>query len=366
MDPGAYPVQVIATLGTPEGPQEIALDSFLLVYDPAAKTVPVVLVARVTGQPLSDANGLFVADPGRFTRARDDVSRLASWVLGRRTARVTLAVSPLLLEEWRDIADGYEFTGPEGAEKIPADAPVPRSYLAALELLSRAVDTGRLELLSLGYADPDLSQLRAHGRIDDVAAQYARGSAAISRAAETSASSGTASAGGCVPAAAASMLVDRGVRYAVVSDTCAVSRDATAESGVFAVGSTGLTALVADSALTDSLRTGEASQALATALVRNATGERSPLIINGELGASGGTVADFTRVADTLSTAPWLQLRLGGEVAAVNTRSTVKLHTAPDNDDSPTGYWDDVAGARAASGGLSFAMGATDPTASSA
>lgn len=363
--PGAYPVQVTVDVTRAGATSQMRLDTSLLVYDPKG-AAPVVLVARVSGQPLSNADGVFVADPGRFTRARDDVSRLASWVLNRREARISLFVSPVLVEEWHTVADGYQFAGPEGVENVSSDAAVPRSYAAALELLRRAEATGRLELSAAGYADPDLSQLRAHGRIGDVAAQYARGAAAIARAVESTVSSGTVSAGYCVPAEAVGALAEQHVGYAIVADRCASVRGRTPAPGLYAVDRSAMRALVARSSLVGTLHSSDTSRVLGAAVERTALRSGGPLVVVGELGAGGGSVDAFTQIADALAAQSWVRLRLGREAAAAKPRGRVQLERRVEEDTSPLGYWDDVASAMQASRALFYALGRTSPVAKDA
>ena len=107
LKPGAYPVRLAVTASLQGSTVETEVASELLVYDADKPAVPVVLVARVTGPPLSDPQGRLVLDPAVETGRREAVERIAAIVLADPDARVTLAVPPLMLEEWRRLTSGY-------------------------------------------------------------------------------------------------------------------------------------------------------------------------------------------------------------------------------------------------------------------
>ena len=182
---------------------ETVLPTRLLVFDPKSDPVRLNVIARISAQPMVDAEGRFVVDPAQFTRARDEAAAIAQYALSEPTARIGLTASPMMLQEWQRAAGGYRFVGPEGEVAVAATEAVPRAYAATLTLLQRAIGSGRLELLAVGYSDPDPSELYAAGLKSDVVTQYRWGRRATAEALGVEPSSGMAPAGEALPAEAA-------------------------------------------------------------------------------------------------------------------------------------------------------------------
>lgn len=354
--PGAYPLTVDATVRTGDRTETVVLEGTLLVTAPGASAVPVVLAARVFGQPLADPQGRFVSDPGMFTRARDEISTLSAWVLSDTRARVTLAVPPLLLEEWARIADGYELAGPEGVETFEASSTVALEYARALSTLREAMETDRLELVSTGYADPNLFELAAAGLTRDTLAHYERGRSAVFSSLETSPSTGTVPAGGCMPDEAVAMLEDAGVEYALLDSACLKSGSATAKPGSYRIADSTLVAIAADPEASRALASGDASALVAVAFDRVIAEERAPLAAIVELGPGAQSAEQFIAVATALRPYRFMSQRVGRE-AAGRPRNVAELTTGDARSTAPRGYWSEVADARLGAGALLAAVG---------
>ena len=103
---------------------------------------------------------------------------------------------------------------------VPAESPIARSYADTLTRLRAAVDTGRLELVSLGYSDPDLSTLVRESLVDDIGPQYEVGVSACFASLETTPSTGTVPAGDCAPQQSLQRLAEQGIGYVVTSESC--------------------------------------------------------------------------------------------------------------------------------------------------
>lgn len=356
MPADAYPYAVIVEVGRASGMTRAVLDDELLVYDPATRAIPLVLALRVTGPPLTDPRGRFVDDPGRFTRARDEVDAVASWVLASPDARVSLAVSPVLLEEWKRISQGFELVGPEGATQVGAETPVSVAYGATLSKLRAAIETGRLELVATGFSDPDLAELVRHGLTADVAEQYRRGLSAQFAALETTPSTGTIPAFGSIPEGAFVPLAAQDIEYAVVDARYARTGNTSAAPGAYGV-KTGPRILVADDTLAASFEQTASADAVRIALGRNAAGSSAPLVLSATLGPGGMTTSQIASHATALYRLPWIRPRLGREVAssrpAHRAMMTRRAHPKPE----PRGYWDDVLQARQSAEALAFALG---------
>lgn len=357
--PGVYPVELEVAVRRDGVTREGALGTGLLVYDGERPPTQVAVVTRIEGQPLSDPNGRFVAEPGRYVKPRDHMRSIAEWVLTDERVRVTVAVPPLLLEEWRRIADGYEFAGPEGVERIGSDSDVSQQYAATLRILENALATGRLELAYQGYSDPDLSDLADSGLVDDVVPQYERGLSSAYASLEATTSTGTVPANGCVPPKAAAALVKAGVGYAVVSDSNARTKEGTPTPSSYR-STAGLVVLVPDTTLSDAVEAGDASATVMLAFQRHIDEDAvGPLVIAARLGAGGSDPVAVRDATNALLAMAWVKPATASGTATRPGR-TVRLLNGPGNDGDPSGYWSDVRSARRLAGALLAALGEGD------
>lgn len=344
--PGSYPVQLEVRVSQDGAITDKTLDSELLVYAAEAAQVPLVLALRITGQPLSDAQGRFVTDPSQYTRARDDARAIAMWVIARPGAHVTLAISPVLLEEWRRISEGYVFTGPEGRVSVAVDDAVPLAYAEALTQIERALMTGRLELATLGYADPDLSQLTEHDLTSDVGPQYSQGTSAIFASLQTTASAGTIPAGGCVPPQAVDPLTREGIRYAIVDQQCARSGTSAAASGAYAIKDSPLIVLVADRRADRALAEGDWNGLARAVFRRVLTNSTAPLVVRGDIGPGGLSVDTLSQTVDAVLGQAWIRTARGDEFASPRPKRVVRLTRKEELPQAPLGYWSEVRNGR--------------------
>jgi len=355
--PGVYPVELQIRVNASGEIAETVIESDLLIYDEKTARQPVTIAVRLSGQPLADPQGRFVADPGQFTQARDDASEIAMWVIGQPESRITVAVSPLLLEEWKRVSEGYVFAGPEGMVSVPATDSVPVAYAAALDTLGRAVETGRLELVSQGYTDPDLSELTAHGLGADVPLQYAAGVSAVFASLESTPSTGTIPAGGCMPPTASLAMAEQGVGYTIITPEGTRSRTSTATPGAYRVKDRDLVALVTDEIASDALGRGDDSALLRRAFDMHAAKTRTPLVVSCDVGAGRTSAAALIASAETLGSQPWVRVRLASTAAAVKPKRTLILRAKAASKDAPVGYWDEVGEGRTWARALSAALG---------
>lgn len=364
LKPGAYPVELEARVEAEGEVSEAVLRTTLLVYDPSAEKTPVALAARVFAPPLSDSQGRFVSDPAVFTRARDEMNAITDLILAEPGARMTVAIAPVLLEEWKRISLGYETVGPEGVTAVPATSPTARSYGVALTRLSQAIATGRLELMSLGYADPNLSDLAANRLTDDTVAQYEAGVSACFTAIEATPSPGTAPAGGCVPGSAVDRLIASDIAFALVRPRCARSGESTVGPGVYRAGDRRLIALVSDDVAAKYVASGDASGVAAATFARNISDDPGrPLPILVELGPGRATAsASVVAAARIYLRQPWVRLVRARDVAR-QPDARVRLVSGPKDRKVPGGYWAEVSQARLNASGLTSATAAGDPNA---
>ncbi len=341
LEPAAYPYELtVRTEGPGEG-SSLVVPGQLLVYDPAAPPVPVVAAARISAQPLLTPDGSFSADPGRFTRARDEVVRLCDYVLQTPDARLTLALSPVMLEEWRRISTGYRYDTPEGTVQVTAEEPVPQAYDQALARVHTATETGRLEIEWLAFSDPDISALAAAGLLSDVEAQYRSGSSATFAAIEATPAAGTAPAGGSLPPTAVTPLAKAGMRYSFVSNQWARVKKARPRPGVYGVQGSRMKALVADPAAERSLVASGPATVVSAAFTRlEASATPYPLLVT--VGPGGATAEQFLGAVSELQAQPWARLQLAGDASAVTPLGTVRLLQRPADKHAPADYWTTV------------------------
>ena len=363
LEAGAYPVQLEVRVAQGNQVSEAVLDSELLLFDRKGQRIPLVFAVRVSGQPLADPSGRFVADPARYTRARDDAQALAQWVLDDDDARITLAISPLLLEEWRRISEGYVLTGPEGDVSVAATEAVPAAYDAALDTIQRAANTGRLELTHLGFADPNLADLSQQTLTRDIRPQYAYGRSALFAAIGATPSTGTVVAGGCIPPETIGALAGEGVAYGIVDASCTRSGQATATPGAYRVKNADLVVLVANAPAGRALAGGKTDAIARIAFERRLAGLSSPVVIRADVGPGALSVTELRAAVDSLLAQGWMRTALGREVAGRRMRRTVTLRTGRGATRAPVDYWDDVRAGRDWARALTAGFGADKPAA---
>jgi hypothetical protein len=364
LEPGVYPVslQVHAVVGGSTVTTEVAAD--LRVFDPVRPRVPVALIARVDTRPMADPSGRFVVDPATATKARDDVDRITTIVLADQAAHVTMALSPLALEEWRGVSRGYTLAS--GA-KVPATSPVSLAYATTLQRLKDAMQTGRFELTALGYSDPSLADLAANKLADDVGVQYETGLSACFASLESTPSTGTVPAGTTVPTAVIRPLAAQGIRYVVVDSASARLAKKAAPSGCYPIGGVKVNALVPDGAGSKALAAGETSVAVAASFQRaESNNPRQSYAVRVELGDGGPSATSTVLPAlQAFESAPWVRLQLGRECSPPKGTKSVNLPGTPAAS-THKAFWAAVRAGRTNAEALLAALGAGSQSASDA
>lgn len=358
--PGAYPVTVDVFARVGGETYDATLESSLLVYDADTADVPVVVAARVTGEPLTGPVGELVSDPAVETRARDEARDLASWVLAERRARLTLALPPLLVEEWQRIAsEGYTREQPGGGVvTVAPDDPVARGYEAALATIRTAVATGRLELVTTGYADPDLAALGTAGLADDVTAHYERGVSVLRSSLETTPSTGTVPAGGFVTGATLERLDRAGVAYAIVRATSLRSGSRAATSTAYSVRGSRTVLLAADQRTSRAVAAGDSAALVDAAFSRALAGTSSPYVIAVDVGTGASSASTVTASLEPLLAHGWARLATGAQ-AADRPRREARAVGRSQAAEAPDGHWEAVRDSRRWAEALSSAIGAS-------
>ncbi len=362
LDPGAYPLE-LRVRSDADGIREWTVESELLVYDPDAAAAPVALVARVECVPLTDPDGRFTVNPANADSVRAQVERLAALIIANEELRVTLAAAPLMFEEWLRISQGFELVAPEGVIQIPAEDPTAAKYRETLGLLKSALRTGRLELLNVPFADPDISGLQSAKRIGDLTPQLERGLTAFLSSLQTTPTPMTMLHGGALPSPAAPVLSASGIRAALVDGS---SLEVTSTpSGSYSVSGSELTALVTDAQASSTLGSADTSAFMARVFERSVLETTTaPLIAVLSLEAGGGPAVDTLQdCTSQLQDSPWVRFYLVSAVTESSSGEVTLAARAPQTDDTPDDYWPLVAESRAWADGLVAAAGTTDPTA---
>lgn len=362
LDAAAYPVELGVDVQAGGETSRTVLPGRLYVYDPAREAQPIALVARISAQPLADPQGRFVSDPATFTRARDDAQHLAEWVISSPNARLTLCLSPVMVREWTQIAGGYQLIGAEGTVDVPPTELVPMQYGYALDTIRRAVATGRLEIASEGYSDPDLFELDGADLLDDIARQYERGNTALTESLWTTPTAGTAPPHG-VPDAALPRLARAGVGYVVIPAAQARRDKQRPAGGVYRAGDSALLALIADSRASRAVASSSTAEVFDVAFERYLKAARNPqpLPVLVTLGPDAADASWVTSTANQLAAAPWTRMVTGSEAVSRKALRRVSLTDRKPDEDAPDQYWDRVAESRIWAEALAFALPADAP-----
>jgi len=217
MREGVYYVAVIVTVTTEEGSESATLRDLLVVYDPAQPTLNMMPVVQLSALPARNVNGIFLNNPGTgvFEERRATLEALSDWVSSNPNVRLTLAISPLFLEELYKVSQGFSYirplnngahdnssngnndnsgySGENGSDEategdtediatptyyvreLPAESNIATNSARTIDALRSAYDTGRLTITAQGYADPDYAVLSALGLADDLPEHYELG-----------------------------------------------------------------------------------------------------------------------------------------------------------------------------------------------
>ncbi|MCL2503254.1 MAG: hypothetical protein FWE94_01370 [Coriobacteriia bacterium] len=378
LHPGTYPAELLVMLSASDKTYQDTIPFSLIVYDPEKEPVPLTIVARISAQPLSGPDGDFISDPAQFTRAREDTLRIAEYVLADPKARIALSLSPAMLDEWSRISKGYSFIGAEGEVLSAAEEPVPRAYDTALKTLRRAAATGRLEILSAGYSDPDLVGVAATGLTDDIHTQYAWGRKMLADALETSVSAGAAPPSGRLSQNALPQLGKTDIGYVFADAAHVVSGEKEPVSpGAYRSSAGSMTVIAVDSELAGSL-TSSPTVELREAVFTGFAAEKQPLgtdaaAITVDVGPNAAEAKAVVSAAQMLYRQPWIEPVLPARLASSATGTataeatgTVAIQLPKEEAGTPVSYWSTVAAARSAANALVSALGEEHPSAQAA
>jgi len=380
LGPGTYTVRTqVAVSG---GTDPVTTASTLIVADPKRPRVLIAVVVRVGGAPMRDPQGRFVVDPATNARSHTEAAALAHLSLLHPDLHLSAAVPPILLDEWRDAADGYTYAGAEGLIEVSGESSASASCRATLEALSRARTQG-MPLLRGMYAEPDLSGLlRIDGVPQDVGSQLRLGSLVTSEALAASGATASAEATGLavlgetIPLWPALAAADEGVGFLLVDASSVLSsQPGTAVPMAYAItrsgdatptNEIGLTALVIDQVGSRLLADPAAAPTLAVRLFDRSMSKvpaGQPVVLQVTVGPGAARVADIQTTLAALARLPWIRFIDAPAAGAVRPAARATLIDRPGRDDAPAGYWEDVRRARSRARALEAAAGPADPEA---
>jgi hypothetical protein len=361
LDAGAYPVTFSLRAYVDGSLVETEVTQPVRIYDTKKPAVPAVLLAKVHARPLIDTHGDFSVDPAsaEATRTRDQVDRVALLALADPAARLTLAAPPVVFQEWRRIAtSGYRLAS---GTVVPQSDPIAATYADALLHVQQAVATGRLELLSMGYADPNLADLGGNRLSFDAANQYDAGYSATFASIAATPSPGTAPAGGSVPKGIQPILIARHIRYTFAEgESLKTGKRPGVPSGAYRCAESTLTALVIDARSSRGLESSDASEALADTFARHGAASPQPVVLRIDLDSTTSDATSTVGLAlAALESAPWVRLELGGEVQPPKGAKQVTAVPQPTRN-APAGYWAAVRSATHRAAGMITVLSASD------
>lgn len=367
LEPGVYPVELRVRSQSRVGVREWVIEDELLLFDPATPATPVAIVVRIGAAPSMDAEGRFIVDPAESTRARDEADALARLILNQPDKRLTLAIPPVLLEEWLRASQGYSVASIEGIVDVAATEQTPKAYAQTLDLLRRAVATGRLELADVPYGAPDVGALQTEERLTDLTTHLIRGHSAVYAALESSPSAAVVTPTDLVPASALKLMENAGSTSVLVDRTSIESSETTPASGAYRLaGDTHMSALVLDTEFSAALENDEsrmcAEHVFARSISKTPT---SPIIAVVDVGPGfKAGMPDLSDCLIDLSGQAWARFQTMTQAVDAPAPDPVALiGTAPQIPDAPARYWDDVARARRLAAAFLGAVGVNDPEA---
>jgi subtilisin-like proprotein convertase family protein len=361
---GRYRLEIQARAS---GGRTVAVSQALYVVELGRSQLPVSIVVRVAAvpAPASGSTGTAVADAASV---RSETAALAQLAAARPDLRLTAVVPAVLADSWRAAggAAALDATAAPEASSDTADAALHR---AILESLTRAVGSGSLSLLSVGYADPDVAALSRIGAADDILGQFALGSSVASDVLKARPSSGTVVWSGPVPAATFSSLASAGIAFAIVRPSAIVpsrgAADATAGPGVWDLDPRSVRALVADedlsSLLSDAIAPpdGSLEHLFERLLERSRSG--APLVAVVDVGpGSRTTVRDLERALTVLSRAGWIRFTDTREAATAAPVGTAHPRESDAASLAADPRWERVTAARKVTAALLAAAGPED------
>jgi hypothetical protein len=349
----------------------LELHNTLFLVKASRPTLPVVLVPRFRYAPSLDSDGRFVTDPATFVTTRDEVTALTGILSRMPDVRLCLAMPPLQLDEWRRIVAGYQTVGPTGTRTVPKGAPVTASYAAALSGLQTALRGGRLQLVDVPFADPDLAGLASIDALSDLHDHYARSNSTYLASLGATPSPTTSVYDDVVTPDAAKQLAEERLSYVLLQPASLASKDPTPPAGVYRLQGTTVQGVVVDREAQRMLETpATRPEELLDHLFERLTSDEAsaPVVVPVRFGpgASADTTA-FEAMLRELGRSGWVSFEGLSSISRAEPSGTLALDVkARAGRAAPAGYWEEVSAGRVPAQAFVDAVSERDPDASAA
>lgn len=360
---GRYRLEARATAS---GYRSLSTTAAVYVIDPATEPLPVCVVVRLDGAPLADPSGSLATDPAAEPSARAQAAAFAQLRSARPDLRLALAVPPVLLAQWRDVAGGYRLAD-SSAAAVTADGATPVAHRETLAALSRVLEDGR-GLVAVPYAQPALDELATYGALQDLQAQLAFGARETSRAIGVTPGAVAMVDGDHLDARALPILRDSGIDAIVVDAAYTRARrggrDTTATPGTYAIDAGGIDAIVPDGEIGTLIggpidRRAQLVDALFSRLTASPARRRPVVAVVAVGPGSGRTFADVEPTLTALGRLGWVRFVDIDAATAARAPSAVTLRSGTST--TPTTLWKAIATARERVRAYAAAAGAQDP-----
>lgn len=333
--PGLYRVAAEISIRTGGETIKSNAEMPLAIWDPTLPPVQVAMFARIPTTIMMGPDETFLTDPRVETLSRDALTAIATSVSTTESARATIALAPVVLDEWRRIAQGYRFASPNGTVEVAADDTAAHEYDIALGRVRQLATDGRIELSSLGYSDPDLGTLIKAGLPTDIAIQYSAGNATLDSIISTFTLSGTMTPKRDLPVEADKVLLDKGLHWALVDSSLASRNGDTVASGAYPLDrEPRITGLVTDPDATAALETGDIDELISMALSRQDSGGGS-LIVSTDVTSTAGA-SHVSRAIEALSTTGGIRMVTADGLKAAD--DAERIDVAVPLDDTPSDH----------------------------
>jgi hypothetical protein len=368
MTPNAYPIEVRVGVELAEDGRVIEhiINENLLVHDPERAPMALAAVVRIGCAPALDPSGRFAADPIDDTHARAAVNELSRHILDDPGAVFSIAIAPVLIEEWSIASQGYETIGAGGVRIVGPDEPGAIECAETLDLLRQAIETGRLELLDVPFADPDLEGLDEIGLMSELQRHYERGRVVYETTLGTLPVEGTAILGDTVSESTLSLMADSGIDFVILSNPGLGSHEETCSTGVYTTPVPSTRALVIDSDLSEALTDGDSPTALRFLFDRAISTESTTAAIAiVEFGPGrNSSPSELIECIKNLRSTPWLVSADARSATSGPSSGVIALPSTPHTGKAaPRDYWPDVERATHLARAFELTTGVLDPEA---
>lgn len=141
------------------------------------------LIFDLSEPPHKDTNGAYTSDElsRECKKGSGWYANLASELEARENMRISIALSPLLVEEMEEASRGYIVGKGKEKTRIASDSPSAKCVSSVIASFKRMAKNPRFQFLQIPWASPNLEQLVASGLAEDARAQLSLGRETLER-----------------------------------------------------------------------------------------------------------------------------------------------------------------------------------------